>query len=83
MGTDNGASPVIAPHVQGGDDIASLLAVLPPDLRAAIDRHPDLDSILEIVLDLGRRPEARFPGSTVWLAEHAVGREHLAEVQVA
>jgi stage III sporulation protein SpoIIIAA len=80
MVSEIGAAPVIAPRVQSSDDIASLLAVLPPELRAVIDRHPDFDSILEIVLDLGRRPEARFPTSTVWLADHAVGREDLAHI---
>ena len=72
-------SPPPPPSVRpSGDDIGSLLAVLPDKLRAVIDRHPEVERILEVVLDLGRRPEARFPGATVFLDEqpaayHAIG----------
>lgn len=42
------------------DDLSSLLAVLPPDIAEVLlqmDRH---DELLEIILDLGRVPTARF-----------------------
>jgi stage III sporulation protein SpoIIIAA len=55
-----------------------LLAILPPDIRGSLERHPDLESLIEIVLDLGRRPEARFPENTVWLGDRMVTREDLA-----
>lgn len=42
------------------DNLEELLEVLPQDLRAALEAKPDPDSLLEIVLDLGRIPEARF-----------------------
>jgi stage III sporulation protein SpoIIIAA len=35
------------------------------------------EQILEVVLDLGREPEARFPGEAVILAEEPVTREDL------
>ncbi len=44
------------------DDLESLLAALPPDLRAPLAAHPRRAALLEVVLDLGRRPEARFLG---------------------
>ncbi len=62
------------------DDLAQLLAVLPPELREATTRQGDLENLLEIVLDLGRRPEARFAGSTVELATEPLGREDLDHV---
>jgi stage III sporulation protein SpoIIIAA len=67
-------------HVQTTDDIELLLAVLPDPIRAGIARHPDLEMLLEIILDLGRRPEARFPHSTVTLRDEAVTRSDLAHV---
>ena len=77
-------SPDLRPRLRRsgprGDDIGSLLAVLPAKLRAVIDRHPEVDRILEVVLDLGRRPEARFPGATVFLDEQPVGRDDLAHI---
>jgi len=66
--------------VQAGDDIAQLIEVLPAGLRAVLDRHPALEELLEIVLDLGRRPEARFPSGAVWLRDTPVGHAELAHV---
>ena len=60
------------------DSTDLLLDVLPAPMRAALLRHPDLESLVEVVLDLGRTPEARFPGNTVWLGDEPVTREDLA-----
>jgi stage III sporulation protein SpoIIIAA len=65
-------------HTQCTDNIELLLAVLPPAVRTALERHPDLETLVEVVLDLGRVPEARFPDNTVWLGDLAVTREDLA-----
>ncbi|MEE8582950.1 MAG: R3H domain-containing nucleic acid-binding protein [Dehalococcoidales bacterium] len=43
------------------DDLDALLAVLPPHVRQPLNKQEDLSELLEIVLDLGRPPEARFP----------------------
>jgi stage III sporulation protein SpoIIIAA len=59
------------------DNLDLLLDVLPPRLRAALERRPDLDQLLEVVLDLGRRPEARFPGETLPLDDAFVDRAML------
>ncbi|NLE76658.1 MAG: AAA family ATPase [Chloroflexi bacterium] len=42
------------------DDLEALLAVLPPRVKAALERADRGNELLEIVLDLGRVPEARF-----------------------
>ena len=36
--------------------------MLPDDVRGILRAHPNRDQLLEVVLDLGRRPEARFAG---------------------
>ena len=36
--------------------------VLPPDIRDPLVNHARRSSLLEVILDLGRRPEARFLG---------------------
>lgn len=41
---------------------------------------PSLDSLVEVVLDLGRPPEARFPDDFVYLSETNVTFEDLAHV---
>ncbi|GBC90878.1 MAG: hypothetical protein N2045_04845 [Fimbriimonadales bacterium] len=49
------------------DDLHALLEVLPPTIRQWLEEQPDLDSLLEVVLDLGRMPEARFMKRTIRL----------------
>jgi stage III sporulation protein SpoIIIAA len=68
---------VPARQMQITDNLDLLLHVLPPNLREALERRPDLDLLLEVVLDLGRKPEARFPNDAWPLAEAFVDRETL------
>lgn len=42
------------------DDLDALLAVVSPEIAGAIRKENHADDLLEIVLDLGRVPEARF-----------------------
>jgi len=44
------------------DDLHALLAALPPEIVGALEKlSPDRD-LIEVIMDLGRRPEARFGG---------------------
>ncbi|BAY18615.1 single-stranded nucleic acid binding R3H [Anabaenopsis circularis NIES-21] len=54
------------------DDLQKLLDILPQDLRQVLENHPQRDSLVEVVLDLGRRPEARFPNQAEYLSETPV-----------
>ncbi|MBD2437426.1 R3H domain-containing nucleic acid-binding protein [Nostoc sp. FACHB-110] len=54
------------------DDLQKLLDILPQDLRQVLESHPQRDSLVEVVLDLGRRPEARFPNQAEYLSETPV-----------
>jgi stage III sporulation protein SpoIIIAA len=54
------------------DDLQQLLSILPPSIRAQLDRHSQRQSLIEVVLDLGRLPEARFFGSVEYLSEDPV-----------
>ena len=67
------------PHIIT-DNLDELLAVLPAELTDAIaeSQRPEL---LEIVLDLGRRPEARFLGRYQYLRENVVTREELDAIE--
>src|SRR4030043_144178 len=65
------------------DDLDALLDVLPPHIRQALFGQPDSSELLEIVLDLGRTPEARYPQREITLSskdatdsdiEHVVSR---------
>ena len=60
------------------DDLDALLGALPPEIVAAIHALPNQSELIEVVLDLGRVPEARFPDSEVTL----LGRE-VTEADIA
>jgi stage III sporulation protein SpoIIIAA len=59
------------------DDLQKLLDILPQDLRQILENHPQRDSLVEVVLDLGRRPEARFPNQAEYLSEIPVTQEQI------
>jgi stage III sporulation protein SpoIIIAA len=62
------------------DNLSDLLAVLPPGIAAAVDRlrmDTGNGGLIEIVMDLGRLPEARFQDDEVILADVDVTREDL------
>ena len=54
--------------------------MLPAPVRQALAPAAARDSLLEVVLDLGRVPEARYPGRAVALAGQPVERADLAAV---
>jgi stage III sporulation protein SpoIIIAA len=57
------------------DDLTALLEGVPAHIRESLERHKQLQpDLLEIVLDLGREPEARFPGAEVILSEIPVSQ---------
>jgi len=49
------------------DDLDALLDILPPHIRQPLSQQKDVSELLEVVLDLGRPPEARFPQREVIL----------------
>ncbi|MFZ9850722.1 MAG: AAA family ATPase, partial [Vulcanococcus sp.] len=62
------------------DDLDRLLAVLPEPVRRALEPAEARDQLLEVVLDLGRVPEARYPGRAVALGAAPVERADLESV---
>lgn len=59
------------------DNLTQLLECLPPHIRAALEAIPDLHRLIEIVLDLGRQPEARFPERFMYLTDAFVTRQDI------
>ena len=62
------------------DDLDVLIRVLPPRLQEAVGAGGDSEPLLEVVLDLGRPPEARYPGRVRELSPETVTREDLRHV---
>jgi len=51
------------------DDMDALLDILPPHIKNPLEKQKDIKELLEVVLDLGRMPEARFPKREVILGK--------------
>lgn len=62
------------------DDLDVLLQVLPAPIEGALRAANQGDSLLEVVMDLGRVPEARFVDHEVVLSQHEITEEDLSYV---
>ncbi len=62
------------------DDLDALLTSLPPEIVVAVNALPDRTALIEVVMDLGRRPEARFPDAEVTLLEREISDADIAFV---
>ena len=61
-------------------ELAMLLERLPERIRRPIERTPDCNDLLEVVLDLGRLPEARFASRSLYLSSVEVEQADLEHV---
>ena len=84
----NGARPTQNPNeiVRNGgehvvtDDLDALLSALPREIVDPLKELNNRVNLLEVVMDLGRRPEARYRGSEATLSENEVTSAELAYV---
>ena len=60
------------------DNLDQLLHVLPPRIKSSLELCGGLEQLVEIVMDLGRLPEARYFDSTKYLTDDPVTKEDLA-----
>ena len=54
------------------DDLDKLLEILPHLVKKSLMKHLNRKNLIEIVMDLGRRPEARFPEGPEYLSNKAI-----------
>jgi stage III sporulation protein SpoIIIAA len=59
------------------DDLSALLDVLPPHIRQPLQQQEDVSDLTEVVLDLGREAEARFPQREMVLTSEEVTTEDI------
>ena len=62
------------------DDLEALLATLPPGIHDAVNRLENRSELLEIVMDLGRFAEGRFPEGEVILSTEPITNADLEYV---
>ena len=61
-------------------DLDSLTEKLPSHIREPLERRDDIEELLEVVLDVGREPEARFAMDTFSLDSREVTEEDIQYV---
>ena len=60
------------------DNLDQLLDILPPRIKTSLELCGGLEQLVEIVMDLGRLPEARYFDSTKYLTDDPITKEDLA-----
>ena len=60
------------------DNLDQFLDILPPRIKSSVELCGGLDQLVEIVMDLGRLPEARYFDSTKYLTDDTITKEDLA-----
>jgi stage III sporulation protein SpoIIIAA len=61
-------------------ELTKLLDIFPLPIRQALVNLPNVENLIEVVLDLGRPPEARFEDDYVFLSDHKVTLEDIGHV---
>lgn len=59
------------------DDLDKLLETLPDFVSKPLKQHKDRKALIEVVMDLGRRPEARFSSGPVYLSNKTISWQDL------
>jgi stage III sporulation protein SpoIIIAA len=62
------------------DNLDALMGILPEDIRAYLQEQGKRDDLLEVILDLGRVPTARYTDSEIVLRETEVSRDEIQYV---
>ncbi|KAL8507608.1 hypothetical protein ACS0TY_018226 [Phlomoides rotata] len=58
-------------------ELGRLLALLPEEMRRRLNLHPELPDLIEVVMDLGRKPLARFPSGDFVLSDHNISMDDI------
>lgn len=72
-------SDIASHRMQVTDNLDKLLSIFPDSIRAKLDEQiaSDSDNLIEVVLDLGRLPEARFSDRAVYIRDEPVTQEEI------
>ena len=71
---------LVDPNAQVVDNLEAFIEIFPAEIAAALGEGKDIGDLLEVVLDLGRPPEARFPSEQVSLSDIEVTHDQIAHV---
>jgi stage III sporulation protein SpoIIIAA len=72
-------SDIASHRMQVTDNLDKLLSIFPDSIRSKLDEQieSDSDNLIEVVLDLGRSPEARFSDRATYLRDEPVTQDEI------
>ena len=72
-------SDIASHRMQVTDNLDKLLTIFPQSIRSKLDEQieSDSDNLIEVVLDLGRLPEARFSDRVTYIRDEPVTKEEI------
>ena len=72
-------SDIASHRMQVTDNLDKLLTIFPDSIRSKLDEYlqSDSDNLIEVVLDLGRLPEARFSDRVTYIRDEPVTKEEI------
>jgi stage III sporulation protein SpoIIIAA len=76
-------SPLSSPNsastsrLEAASELELFLELLPERMRGELCGHEEIGNLIEIVMDLGRKPLARFPSGDWMISEQPVEHEDL------
>ncbi|MEM6613307.1 MAG: R3H domain-containing nucleic acid-binding protein [Cyanobacteria bacterium P01_C01_bin.72] len=72
-------SDIASHRMQVTDNLDKLLTIFPDSIRSKLDEQieSDSDNLIEVVLDLGRLPEARFRDRVTYIRDEPVTKEEI------
>lgn len=53
-------------------ELGRMLRLLPEEMRRRVNEHQELHQLIEVVMDLGRKPLARFPYGDFVLSDELI-----------
>lgn len=74
---DHPPNPASTSRVEACTELELFLEMLPLRMRGELCGHQEIGELIEVVLDLGRKPLARFPSGDWVISEHPVKLEDL------
>jgi stage III sporulation protein SpoIIIAA len=60
-------------------ELEAFLEVVPARMRGGLAQHPEVRELVEVVMDLGRRPIARFPTGDWVISDQPVTADDLRQ----
>ncbi|XP_061357718.1 protein SEEDLING PLASTID DEVELOPMENT 1 [Gastrolobium bilobum] len=72
VGCGTGSPVFSSPEDELDVELGRLLALLPEEMRRRVSDHPEVQQLMEVVMDLGRKPLARFPSGDFVISDYPI-----------